>query len=215
VTPEDEQTTVAVPAVVLAIKETVTVPVASAVITVALDKVPSVVVKFTVVPAGTGFPLASLTVAVMALELEPSAGMLVGEATRVMYPTPPPKMTVTDCVTLFEVAVTVAAPAVVPAIKETVTIPVSSAVVTLALDKVPSVVVKFTVVPAGTGFPLASLTVAVIALELEPSAGMLVGDAVRVMDPTPPLVKVRVVLPDTKLAAVAWITTLPAIFPAV
>ena len=99
----------------------------------------------------------------------------------------------------------------VPAIKETVTVPVSSVVVTLVLDKVPSVVEKVTVVPAGTGFPLASLTVAVIALELEPSAGMLVGEAIRVMDPTSPLVKVRVTVPETLLVDMARITTLPEV----
>ena len=83
------------------------------------------------------------------------------------------------------------------------------------LERVPKVVEKVTVVPMGTGFPLGSLTVAVMALELEPSAGMLVGEAVRVMEPTPPLDRVTVVLPDTKLADMAWIVTLPGIFPAV
>ena len=85
----------------------------------------------------------------------------------------------------------------------------------LVLDKVPRVVEKDTVVPTGTGFPVESLTVAVITLELDPSAGILVGSAVRVMEATPPLVRVIVVVPETKLAAIAWIMMLPGISEAV
>jgi hypothetical protein len=46
-------------------------------------------------------------------------------------------------------------------------------------------VVNVTEVPFGTAVLLLSLTVAVMVDELLPSAGMLVGFAVRVMEPTP------------------------------
>ena len=165
---------------------------------------PEVIVKVIVSPSAMRFPWASFTRARISLVLAPSAGRVLGVAVTVMLATTVPlKVTVTVCVTPFEVAVTVADPAAVPAINETDTIPVSSTVVTLVLDKVPRVVEKVTVVPTGTGFPVVSLTVAVITLELEPSAGMLVGDAVRAMDPTPALVRVMVVLPDTELADMA------------
>ena len=171
--------------------------------------------KVTSVPGVTGVPVLSVRVAVMVEELLPSAGIVAGSAARVMETGAPPKPTYMLCVTPCDVAVTSADPGVVPAIRETDTIPVSSAVVTLVLDKVPRVVEKVTVVPAGTGFPLASLTVAVIALELEPSAGMLVGEADRVMDPTPGLIRIIVVMPDTKLEAMAWILTVPGVVEAV
>ena len=109
-------------------RETVAMPVSSSVDTVMvwfpLEKVPRVVEKVTVVPTGTGFPVVSVTVAVITLELEPSAGMLVGDAVRVMDPTPPIKETVTDWDTPLELAVITAAPSVVAAVRETDVLPV-------------------------------------------------------------------------------------------
>ena len=117
-------------------------------------------------------------------------------------------------------AVTFAVPGVEPAINETFTIPVLSGVVTvmvvILLLKVPKVVVKVRAVPFATAFPAAFFNVAVIALELESSAGMLVGEAAKVIDPTtPPLSRVMVTVPDTLFSDIARITTLPAVAPAV
>jgi len=132
----------------------------------------------------------------MSLVLVPSAVRLFGVAVTVIPATTVPvKVTVTDCFTLFEVAVTVADPAVVLEVKDTVTTPVSSGVVTLVLESVPRVVEKVTAVPLTTALPAESFSVAVIALELVPLAGMLVGLAVSVMVPTgTELVKVTVVV---------------------
>jgi len=59
----------------------------------------------------------------------------------------------------------------------------------------PRVVVNVTEVPFGTAFPALSFRVAVMVDVLAPSAGMLVGLAVRVMEPTgTELVKVTVVV---------------------
>jgi len=52
--------------------------------------VPSVVEKVTEVPVATAPPLLSVNVAVIDEELEPSAGMLSGSATRVMAAVCPP-----------------------------------------------------------------------------------------------------------------------------
>ncbi len=125
----------------------------------------------------------------------------------------------TNWVTLSDVAVIFAVPGVVPAIKEAVTTPVASGVVTVMvvvlLLKVPKVVVKVRAVPFATALPAASFNVAVIALELESSAGMLVGEAAKSIDPTPPLSRVMVTVPDTLFSDMARITTLPAVAPAV
>ena len=89
--------------------------------------------------------------------------------------------------------VILADPAVVPAMRETDTVPVSSGVMTVyvcvALLKVPREVVKVTEVPLGTAAPLLYFMVAVMILELAPSAGMLVGSVFRVMEPLPMLSK--------------------------
>jgi len=129
---------VADPAVVPAIKETDTIPVASGVVTVEtlvpLLKLPKVVEKVTEVPGLTGFPALSVSVAVIVEVLVPSAGMLVGFAANAMEKGAPPlamKTTYTDCVTPLDVADTRADPVVVPAIRETVTIPVLSGIVTV------------------------------------------------------------------------------------
>jgi hypothetical protein len=101
---------------------------------------------------------------------------------------PPLSVKVTDVVwvTLLEVPVTVAEPAVVPAIRETTTTPVSSVVDAVVLveppEKVPRVVEKVTEVFSATAFPALSVRVAVIEVELDPSAGMLVGSALSVID---------------------------------
>ena len=91
--------------------------------------------------------------------------------------------------------------------RETVAMPVSSSVDTVMvwfpLEKVPKVVVKVTDVPFVTGLPEPSCTIAVIALELAPSAGMLAGEAVRVMVPTAALVRVMLTVPETLLADMA------------
>ena len=198
ITPPDVAVTVATPAVLAEINETETTPVASGVVTVTLVppplNVPRSVVKVTLVPGWTGALALSLKVAVMVEELLPSAGILVGSAASVMLTTAPPvKVTFTDCVIPPDVALTMAVPAVVDEISDTETTPVPSRVVTEMLvpppEKIPSVVLNVTVVPAGTGFPKVSFTVAVIVLELLPSAGMLVGFATSVMLPTVPSVK--------------------------
>ena len=79
------------PGVVAETRETDTTPVSVGVITVSVcapfEKVPRLVVKVTEVPLGTAAPLLYVTVAVMAEELVPSAGMVMGFATRVMEPT--------------------------------------------------------------------------------------------------------------------------------
>ena len=151
--------------------------------------VPEVIVKEITSPSAIGLPCASVTSARITLVLVPLAGRVLGVAVTVMPATTvPPKVTVTDCVTLFAVAVTMADPAVVPEIKETETAPVASGVIAVIvcvpLLKVPRVVVNATKVPLGLGSPEVSLHVAVMLLELEPFAGMVVGSAVSVIVPT-------------------------------
>ena len=79
----------------------------------------------------------------------------------------------------------VAVPAIEPAIKEMVTTPLDSGVVTVAvvppLEKVPRDVVKVTLVPVGTEEPALFNNVAVIAEELIPSAAKVDGLAARDM----------------------------------
>ena len=90
--------------------------------------------------------------------------------------------------------VIVAVPGVVPAIKDTITMPVSSDVETEMLvlpEKLPRSVVNVTDVPTGTGLPVLSNKVAVIIEELDPSAGMLVGLAVSVIEAVVPSVLTR------------------------
>ncbi len=93
---------------------------------------PDVIVKVISSPSATGLPWAFLTSARTSLVLAPSGAKVLGVAVTVMLATTVPvKVTVTDCVTPLAVAVTVADPAVVPAIKETDTIPVASGVITV------------------------------------------------------------------------------------
>ena len=76
-------------------------------------------------------------------------------------------------------------PTVVPAIKETVTMPVLPDVHPVKLvpqGKLPRSVVNVTEVPLGARLPELSVTVAVIIVELKPSAGILVGLAVSVIE---------------------------------
>ena len=95
------------------------------------------------------------------------------------------------CVTLLDVAVTCASPGVVPEIKETITLPDSSDVLTvyvvLLFENVPRVAEKVTDVSSSTGDPRLSINVAVIVVELDPSAGIVVELAERVMDAVFPL----------------------------
>jgi len=76
-------------------------------------------------------------------------------------------------------------PPVVPAIRVVATTPVSSTVpliiVCWPLANRPRVVLKVTAVPLGTGLPALSKTVAVMAVELTLSAGMLGKDEVNVI----------------------------------
>ena len=148
--------------------------------------VPDIMVKLITSPSAMGLPWASLTSARISLVLVPSAVRVLGVAvTVILATTAPVKVTVTDCLTPLDVAVTVADPAVVPAIKETDTIPVASGVATVyvvpPLLNLPRFVVNVTDVPGVTGAPPLSLRVAVMVEELVPSAGMLVGLAVRLM----------------------------------
>ena len=74
----------------------------------------------------------------------------------------------------------------------------------------PCVVVKVTL-PEGTGFPLASVTVATMAERLLPSAGMEEGVAEMEILAAGPATKVTVVAPETLVAvAVAVTVTVPA-----
>ncbi len=90
------------------------------------------------------------------------------------------------CVTLLDVAVIRADPAVVLEINETETVPVASGVVTvmvvLSLLNVPRFVVNVTEVPGVTGLPAASVNVAVMREELVPFAGMVMGLAASVIE---------------------------------
>ena len=93
-------------------------------------------------------------------------------------------------------AVTVTIAGVVPAIKDTVTTPVSSDVhpeEVIPPGKLPKFVVNVTKVPAETGLWALSYNVAVIVEELNPSAGMLVRLAVSVIEAVPPPEPVSVI----------------------
>ena len=80
-------------------------------------------------------------------------------------------------------------PDVVPAIKDTVTTPVSSDVhpePVVPPEKLPKFVVNVTEVPTETGLPELLYNVAVINEELNPSGGIQVGTGVSVIEAVPP-----------------------------
>ena len=80
-------------------------------------------------------------------------------------------------------------PSIVPAIKDTITMPVSSSVDTekfLPPGKLPRSTEKDTDVPTGTGLPALSNKVAAIFEVPNPSPGMLVGSAESVIEAVAP-----------------------------
>ena len=132
-------------------------------------------------------------------------------------------MTVVDCVTVSvpirALAVTVAVTLVIDdsEVKETATTPVELGVdvVTVLVPlsaKVPALVTNVTDVPAGTGSPELSLIIAMMPDELIPSAAILAGLAVRVMDP---ITLTRGSTSSAKLPFSAWalISTSPTMEP--
>jgi len=149
--PPQVAVTVAAPRLVGLIRVTVAFPLA--VVALAAERAPAVVVKLTVVPSAMLLPSVSFIVAVIRVPEAPSATISELPALTVTVPTAavPVNSTVTLWVTLLDVAVMVAVPAVVPAIRETVTTPDSSEVVTvyevLPLGKAPRVVANVTEVP--------------------------------------------------------------------
>ena len=190
--------TLADPGVVAAIRETETTPVALGVmiviVWVVLLKVPRVVVNVTEVPFGTGVSTVSFRVAVMTLVLAPSAGMVTGDAPRVMEPTGifATKVTVVASDKSPNVAVTVAVPIMVGAVNVTVAMP-SSSVTPLSELRVPEVVVKLMGAPL-TASPDCFLSRTVMVEVSVPLARMIWGSAFMSSREKPPVpAKVTVV----------------------
>ena len=198
VTPLALHVMTAIPDVVPAISDTTTLPVAATcvatvMVLVPFENVPSVVLNVTrMLGCVTGLPDASISWAVMVEELAPSAGSEDGladsriEAICDVAPIP----TFVACVTPLAVHVTIAIPDVVPAIKDTTTLPVAAAelcvvnvMVLVPFENVPSVVLNVTrMLDALIGLPDESSSSAVRVEELAPSAGSEVGLAVSVME---------------------------------
>ena len=107
----------------------------------------------------------------------------------------------------------VAVPRLVELVMVTVAIPLL--VVELEEDNIPAVVVKLTVVPFGTLFPLESLTVAVIRVLVVPSAGIVSEPAVRFTDPADEATRCMVVVEKVPFVASALMVSLPALVEAV
>ena len=116
-----------------------------------------------------------MTVVLMVEVLLPLATMLVGLAlTTRAVGAPAVKLTLASPVAEPEVALTLASPALVLLVKTTVATPLAL-VVELAWSRLPAVVVQFTVTPAATVLPCASLTVALRVDVLLPLASMAAG----------------------------------------
>jgi hypothetical protein len=130
------------------------------------------------------------------------------------------------------VAVTVAEPGVVADTREVRIVPLVFAIVSVTWlvigppasgsvppGKVPNVVVNTTSVPMGMGALLVSLSVAVIADEEVPSAGMLAGLAVKRIDPITTAEELTVISTESvtfvSLALVAITVSTPSTVPAV
>lgn len=124
-----------------------------------------------------------------------------------------------DWLTPLDAAVTSADPGVVAAIRETQTMPVASGVITVIVCvpfiKVPRVVVKVTKVPVETGSFAVSFISAVMVLELVPSAGMMAGSAVKVMEPTGTIATKLTVLAADKSPNLAVTVAVPIVVGAV
>ncbi|MCY4802557.1 hypothetical protein OX000_33835, partial [Pseudomonas aeruginosa] len=181
--------TVAPPMLVELVSTTVATPWALVLVEL-LASVPAVVDQATGVPAATGLPLVSVTVAVRVLVDEPSAVIEDGEASRAR-PAADPAVSVTAAVPLASPteARTTKPRATVPLVSTTVATPWASVALEL-LERLPPVVTHETTVPGATGFPLASRTVAVRVLVDEPSAGIEDGEASTEMFAADPAVKV-------------------------
>ena len=107
----------------------------------------------------------------------------------------------------------VAVPRLVVLVMVTVALPLL--VVELEADSIPAVVVKLTVVPLGTLFPLESFTVAVIRVLDVPSAGIVSEPAVRFTDPADEAARCMVVVENVPFVASALMISLPAAVEAV
>jgi len=213
--------TMAVPVVVVLVNVTSAIPLAL-VIALGADNVPSVAAKFTVTPC-IGFPPVSLRVARISDVLVPLATRVVGLAVSARPPVTVAKTgTSINCVKPPAVTSTRATPSTRPAIRDVVTVP-PVPTVAREIDWKPfenvvpaKSVVKTTGVPMGTGLPEVSLTTAVIADELVPSAEMLAGLAVSTMEPTETVPSLIIILsnwvtpPDS-----AVIVATPPVTPAI
>ena len=178
------------------------------VVAVRLSSVPSWALKESVSPSATGLLLASTTVTFMVLVLVPSAVRFAGVAVTVTVAgAPATKLTVPVAFTPPHVAVMVAEPRLVGLVRVTVATPL--VVVALAAEKVPAVVVKFTVVPSAMLLPLASFTVAVIRVPEAPSAAISEHPVLTVTVPTVAATRVILTVEDVPLEEVAVIVSLP------
>jgi hypothetical protein len=159
----------------LAVRVTIALPVLSVVADVGVRVTTAdVVVKVTVAPT-FALPSAFRTVAVK-FNVPPLEALMPAEMG--VNDKGDPKFTFTVLLTVPVEAVTVTLPVVEGPVRVTLAVP--PVVVALCEERVPSVVVKETVVPSATAAPLAFLTVAVI-VTLPPTTGE-VEDAVTVMD---------------------------------
>ncbi|VVN30839.1 hypothetical protein PS623_04770 [Pseudomonas fluorescens] len=206
--------TVAVPAAV-PFKVTLATPLAL-VVAVLADRVPLVVVKVTVWPTGNGLPLASRTVALRVLVAVPLAvievGLVVRPVTAAVLASATSATVAVLVAAVAALAVTVAVPAVVP-FKVMLATPLALVVAVLA-DRVPLVVVKVTVWPAGNRLPLASRTVALKVLVAVSFAVIKVGLAVKPVTVDVLASGVRsTAVSANPLTAVALIADVPATTP--
>ena len=182
------------------------------VVALATERLPLRTVKL-MVSLATGLLLASMTVALMVLVLEPSAVRLSGVASTVtVFTAPAIKLTEAVPEAPPQVAVMVAEPRLVGLVRVTLATPL--VVVALAAERVPAVVVNVTVVPSAMLLPLASFTVALIRVLEEPSATILEEPALTVTVPTVcsvnSILTVCVTLLDDAVTVVV-----PAVVPAI
>ena len=174
----------------------------------AAERVPLTAVKLMVSPLTT-LLFASVTVALMALVLAPSAERLSGVASTVtVFTAPAIKVTVVLAFTPPHVAVTVAEPRMDGLVSVTVATPLM--VVAVAAESVAAVVLKLTVVPSATLLPLVSFTVAEINVVEVPSATILELPALTATVATDAATSVIASEPVLALVDVAVTVSLPA-----
>ena len=167
-------------------------------------------VQLTVTPAPTGLPLASVMTVVMVEVLVPSAVIDAADVFEVADAAlPAVKVTLAAVFTAPTVAVTLALPAVFALVSTTVATPLAL-VVDVALARWPRVVAQFTVVPATTALPWASLRVALSVEVVTPSAVIAAGEASTARAVAAPGVKITVVESVTE-PVLAVTVPLPAV----